>query len=162
MIGVVIRDAGNVSRTATAVVVRDAANVARTVSEIRVRDINNVSRVVYRAGGAAVVTATANTSYVSGYTRYSSSATTNPVTVTGSGGTGPYTYAWSLLDYTSAIPPTATAPTSATSSFFQTGMAAGDVENSTWRCTVTDANGASGSVDITAAFVRVESGGVIP
>lgn len=162
MIGVVIRDAGNVARAATAIAVRDAGNVSRVISEIRVRDINNVSRVVYRAGGAAVVTATANTSYVSGYTRYSSSATTNPVTVTVAGGTAPYTYAWSLLDYTSAIPPTATAPTSATSAFFQTGMASGDVENSTWRCTVTDANGATGFVDITAAFVRVESGGVIP
>ncbi len=162
MIGIVIRDASNVPRTVTAIVVRDAGNVSRTISEIRVRDINNVSRVVYRAGGAAVITATASTSYVSGYTRYSSSATTNPVTVTGSGGTGPYTYAWSLLDYTSAIPPTATAPASATSSFFQTGMIAGDVESSTWRCTVTDANGATGFVDITAAFVRVESGGVIP
>ena len=67
-----------------------------------------------------------------------SSATTNSVTVTPSGGTSPYTYAWTLL---SGDTLTVTSPSAATTTFSKTGMGTGDSFSATYRCTVTDSTG---------------------
>jgi len=134
----IIRDATNTPRTITAIQVRDATNTVRAISEMWVRDSNNVSRLVFSL--APPMTASAFPETVGGFTLGTGVATTSDTVVTPSGGTAPYSYAWTLLTYDNAAPPTATAPTSATCGFTQTGIGIGEDYSATWRCTVTDSS----------------------
>lgn len=73
--------------------------------------------------------------------------TSSTATATPTGGTAPYTYAWTKV---SGDTMTATSPTSA-STAFRLGVGPGDVKTATYRCTVTDKNGltAQDTVSIT-------------
>lgn len=73
--------------------------------------------------------------------------TSSTATATPTGGTAPYTYAWTKV---SGDTMTATNPTSA-STAFRLGVGPGDVKTATYRCTVTDKNGltAQDTVSIT-------------
>ena len=100
---------------------------------------------------AAAVAASAGalTASVSPVYAYATSATagtliTNSVTVTPSGGTGPYTYAWAKF---SGDTFTISAPTSATTTFSVT-LGSGGFADATYRCTVTDSLAATYSVDV--------------
>lgn len=66
------------------------------------------------------------------------SATTNAATITVTGGSGSYTYAWS---YVSGSPAVVTSPTSASTTFSRNASAADPANTLTgvYRCTVTDA-----------------------
>jgi hypothetical protein len=67
--------------------------------------------------------------------------TTAAVTATAAGGAGPYDYAWSKFSGGNI---TATAPNSDRTNFTATGLsAAGETRTAKFRCTVTDANGAT-------------------
>lgn len=80
--------------------------------------------------------------------------TTNSVTVTPSGGTAPYTYAWSFV---SGDTVTINSPTSATTTF--TGDPVGySVLSSVYRCTVTDNAAADASVTVGISIYRVNPG----
>ena len=72
--------------------------------------------------------------------------TSDPVTVTASGGTSPYTYSWVRQ---SGSTMSATAATSATTSFSRS-LAVNGTASAVWRCTVTDAASATATVDVTA------------
>lgn len=73
--------------------------------------------------------------------------TSSTATATPTGGTAPYTYAWTKV---SGDTMTVTNSTSA-STAFRTSVGPGDVKTATYRCTVTDKNGltAQDSVSIT-------------
>lgn len=81
----------------------------------------------------------------------SPSVTTNSTTATASGGSGPYTYAWTLVSADSLVW-TATLPTERTSSFRAADVTAGLDSFASFTCTATDARGATGTVDV-GAFV---------
>ena len=111
-------------------------------------------------GVSANVTPTADHGTVNGYVinnRLATSVTTNAVTVTAVGGTGPYTYAWTRLSGSTAVD--ADSPTNATTTF--TAIVPRDgVCTATFRCTVTDSLGSTGTVNVVATLThdRSESG----
>lgn len=74
------------------------------------------------------------------------SITSGVATATPTGGTGPYTYAWTKVAGDTL---TVTSPNSA-STTFRAGIGPSDSRSATYRCTVTDKNGltASGNVSI--------------
>ena len=75
----------------------------------------------------------------------SGSLTSPPATGTGSGGTGPYTYAWT---YVSGSSFTINSPGLA-STTFTTSLTAGQLKSGVYRCTVTDSLSATASATIT-------------
>lgn len=75
----------------------------------------------------------------------------NSVTVTPTGGTGPYTYAWTRLSGSSSI--YATSPTAATTTFHAT-IYIGPSRTATFRCTVTDSLSATAVVDVPVTISR--------
>lgn len=90
----------------------------------------------------------------------SSNITTNSVSATGSGGTSPYTYAWSRVSGDSSI--TASSSANRTTSFSRTGCIAGTAYSGVWRCQVTDAAGTivySDNVSITITCTAPSGGG---
>jgi hypothetical protein len=160
-----IRDSGNTLRTidgtgSTRIRMRDAGNTLRTITRIRMRDASNVLRTVYDTSGGTAFAASASPTFAFGSTSGSGSATTYATTVTASGGTAPYTYAWSLIahDHPTAIP-TINSPTSATTTFTQTNMHKDAIYTATFRCTVQDSAAHSTTVDVEAQFEDDTSGG---
>lgn len=77
--------------------------------------------------------------------------TSEAATVTPTGGGAPYTYAW--VRNTGAA--TINSPTSATTTFTETGLAASEARNSTFTCTVTDASGQTAVVSASAYIERI-------
>jgi hypothetical protein len=75
----------------------------------------------------------------------SSTVTTNAVTVTPTGGTAPYTYAWA---YVSGDTFTIDASTAATTTFTRT-VGSSTMYSAVYRCTVTDAAAATATIDVT-------------
>jgi hypothetical protein len=100
-----------------------------------------------------------NRSSVSG-SATTSTITTNSVSATGSGGTSPYTYAWSRVSGNSAI--TATNANSRSTSFTRSSCVAGTSYSATWRCQVTDSAGTivySSNVSVTITCTGGSSSG---
>ena len=103
----------------------------------------NVATVTGAASGGALV-ATLNRSAVTGNRSGAGTVTTGSVTVTASGGTGPYIYAWTNV---SGDTFTVTSPTAATTTFSIT-VAVEEVKLAQYRCTVTDSLAATYAVDV--------------
>lgn len=146
----IMRDASGVPRTITELWVRDASNVLKEITELRVRDTNSVSRIIFST--TSPLSAVASEPIVFGSSFGTGTATTTSTTITPSGGTAPYTYAWSLLMTTGGVNPTAGGPTSATTNFTQTSLGPGEGVSSEWLCTVTDDDGNTTDVQVTANF----------
>ena len=85
-------------------------------------------------------------------------ATTSPVTITPSGGIGPYTYSCVRVTGTGG---TVTSPSSATTTFRRL-MGNGEVVTNVFRWTVTDAMASTITGDCTVDFVSEETGGFEP
>jgi hypothetical protein len=80
--------------------------------------------------------------------------------VAASGGTTPYTYAWSLIAHSHPTTnPTINSPSSATTTFSQANIGEDETYTATFRCTVNDSAAHSTTVDVTARFVDRTSGG---
>jgi len=79
--------------------------------------------------------------------------TTPPCVITPTNGTPPYTYQWTLVSYDYwGGAPSATSPSSNTTSFSQHLNDYQDSASASFRCSVRDANGNTGSVLVQAGF----------
>lgn len=97
------------------------------------------------------MTATASPASVTGFAALAGSATitTNSTTVTPSGGSAPYTYAWAKNSGTGGTWSIASA-TSDTTKFTCSGVAGDTDYTAIFRCTITDATGGTATVDVQA------------
>jgi len=78
--------------------------------------------------------------------------TPSSVTVTASGGTGPYTYAWTHVSGDSAVG--VSSPFAATTGF-SANVGKNQTKAATKRCTVTDSLGATASVDVHVSLTYI-------
>lgn len=153
-----------------AITVRDALGVTRSITGMKVLDgtlLRSVFRVkVVDTDGTTIrtvatfsppMTAAASPVSVSGTADSASPVpvTTNAVTVTPSGGTGPYTYAHSVLSYLGGGTLSFSNAASATTTVTLTSVPPGDSEIATLRCTVTDAFGQTATADYDATFTNI-------
>jgi len=140
------------SKLLSAVNIIDGTGVDRQVNIIRIIDEDGYDRVVFDHAGITSLSMSFDPNYAIAYTEYSTAATTNTVTANVVGGTPPYTYAWSVSDYTSAKPPSIGSSTNQTTSFSLSGLISGDSESATVYCLVTDSNGNNVSAELSAFF----------
>lgn len=140
-----IQDAGTL-RTITGLKVR-VGGVTRTIRQIKVMDGGTLRTVATFSSALSVSISTVAEAIGS-----SSSLTTNSVTATPSGGTAPYTYAWTLVTNGGRNASTAGSPSLATTNFTKTGLVPTDVVTDVWRVTATDSFGQTATADVTATF----------
>lgn len=105
-------------------------------------------------GEAPDVTAAANPAAVFGTGRFPT-VTTGSTSVGVGGGKAPFTFAWTTVDASGVWE--ITSPASATTAFRCTTAIQSDSQDATFRCTVTDANGKTATVDVTAQAYRYGS-----
>lgn len=149
-----MRDGSNVLRAITRIRMRDATNVLRTIQRIRMRDASNVLRVVYQY---LSVSLSATTAYGVAHGLASSGpvTTATSITVTVSGGTAPFTYAWQFVSGDLAV--VANTPAAATTSFGAALVPSGGSKEAVYQCKVTDTNGATITTDtVTAEVVWID------
>ena len=96
----------------------------------------------------------------SGFAVAGDPGSTDSVTMTASGGTSPYTYAWTQLSGNADPGPyKANSPTSATSTFADANNLVADNDvttDETWRCTVTDNVGRTATNAVTVRLTWVD------
>jgi len=111
--------------------------------------VNGVS-----AGAASVPTALAASAVPTSLAKSASTAsiTTDSCAVTATGGTAPYTYAWTRLSGSTDI--AADSASAATTTFTGTSLASGSTYTATFRCTVTDNAAATATVDVPVTITR--------
>lgn len=114
--------------------IRDSEGTLQRVQNAYVRDASGASRKVYAAFQAAAAPSTVQGS---GNSTANISITTAVASCTPSGGTAPYTYAWSTTDADFV----ANSPDTAATSFTGSGVGPSGLKNASFICTVTDANG---------------------
>ena len=90
---------------------------------------------VWKESGYTAPAVEVDTSYVFGIKTGSGTCTSDAATITASGGSGSFTYAWSRVSGDSST--SATSPTAAASTFHRTGSPTNNY-SSVWRCRVTD------------------------
>jgi hypothetical protein len=116
------------------------------VARMVLRTPTGDSEIYTQAGGGAL---TAEASPFSAVGSVSGSGTqdvtSNLVTVTPSGGTSPYTYAWARISGDSDV---LALNSTAAATRFQATIELGGFRNATFRCTVTDARARTGTVDV--------------
>lgn len=159
------RSASGLKATAS-LKLRDSGAVLRTIGTVRIRDAGNVLRTVWTAGGGGGGF-TASAVPLSSYGGIAQGSTTtvyaDAITVTPTGGAGPYTYAWALV---SGDPGTwtFTAPAAQTSRVGRANVAPGTDYTHIVKCTVTDASGATADTpDITVTVENFgELSGLLP
>jgi hypothetical protein len=83
------------------------------------------------------------------------SQTTNSVTVTASGGTPGYTYAWTNVSSSGTIAVDSAA--AATTTFSAASLGLGETRTATKRCTITDSVAATKTIDVTVSITRINS-----
>lgn len=145
-----IRDNSNTQRTVVELWMRDTGNTPREVQELWARDATNTPRMIYST--APPMSASITPSLVFGVTLGTGTVDTDAATMSASGGTAPYTYAWTITAYTSAVSPSVLNPTSASTAFRQTSLGIGAAESADIQCVATDANGFTVSATCQAFF----------
>jgi hypothetical protein len=148
--GIVIRDA-SADRTITEFHVIDAGSTDRTITQGRIIGADRVDRVFWDPSGTVSFNVTISPGLVSGTEFGTGTATTGTATASATGGTGPYTFAWTLISYTHpTTAPTITSAATAATKFIQTNIGAGADYSADFRVTATDSIGNTGFDDITA------------
>ena len=137
-----IRDASGTLRTITGIAMRDAGGVLRPIKMAKARDAGSTLRVVF-SGMKVTVSPDEATGFAS--TGGDRAVVTSGVSATVTGGTAPYTYAW-----TPSAGWSATSPALASTAFVSPDISPGDSSTGDAYVTVTDANGQTAvSNDIT-------------
>lgn len=105
---------------------------------------------MFQAAGAGSLSATASPPSVNGAASegFDTLIDTATTTVTATGGTEPYTYAWTLQ--AGDVGWEAESPLGRSSRFTSPQVAPGASSSATFRCTVTDARSRTGTVDVEA------------
>lgn len=153
---ITVLDAGSVERLITAMKVMDGATL-RTIRRVKVLDTDGTTlRTV--AEFAPALSLDISPTGLFGLANSSGAVTvttSGSATATPTGGTGPYTYAWTNISDTHASGTvSATASTSATSSFRMTNVGAFETYDAVVRCTVTDAIGQTAYDDLNITFIN--------
>lgn len=89
----------------------------------------------------------------------STSATSGSVTVTATGGTPGYTYAWTHVSGSTDV--TVTSASAAATTFGVTGLSDGATKSAIKRCTITDAAAATYTLDVAVQFTRDDPGDLV-
>lgn len=139
---------GGATREITSFKVK-VAGTLRTVRTVKVQS-GGVLRTVYSSAGDMSAAASAPTVYGSADTARVDS---DQVTVTPTGGVGPYTYSWARTSGSGLI----LTPSFATTSFYINGLTPGQLVSGVFQCTVTDSLGATATASVTAELQRTES-----
>ncbi len=152
---ITIIDAGSVSRTVAAMKVLDGSTL-RTIFRAKVMDADGTTlRTV--ATFSPAMTASTSPSFID-VSAPSSTMTTPPCTVTPVGGTAPYTYSCVVTFFDGFASPVVNSPTSATTTFTQSSVVSGDVAQTTFTWTVTDAFGLTTTATVNANFSNITGG----
>jgi hypothetical protein len=106
------------------------------------------------AASAGALTASANPASLYKENVGSGTITTDSVTITPVGGTGPYTYAWLYKSGYASF--TISSATAATVDFTSASLIPGQTRNGVWTCTVTDSLAATFAVDVAITVVATE------
>lgn len=102
--------------------------------------------------GPLIASASPDTTYGNGGGFGVKTVTTDTSTVSVSGGSPPYTYAWSRISGATVFNPTAAS--AATSAFSRTSLPVGGNDTATFICTVTDALGRTAVTNSVIATVE--------
>lgn len=105
------------------------------------------------ADAALAFSASVNPFSVIGTILGTGAVTTDSATVTPSGGTGPYTYAWAYVSGYASF--TTNSPTSATTTWTGSITLPGQDRSAVYRCTVTDSLAATASVTIGVSISEI-------
>lgn len=89
----------------------------------------------------------------------STSATSAAATVTATGGTPPYSYAWTRISGSTDI--SATSASAASTTFDVVSMSDGATKSAIFRCTVTDDVAATATIDVSVEFTRDDPGDLV-
>jgi hypothetical protein len=144
------RDAANALKPVSAIRWRDG--VLRSINAGKIRDAAGVLRTFFTS-----MTATVNNADPSGYEYGTTSASvfTNPATIVSvTGGTAPYAYAWVRLSGDVSV--TATVPAGPTTQF-TAFLPVDGYATAVFQCTVTDASGATATVQVTIILNNVST-----
>jgi hypothetical protein len=156
-LGITIRDAAATPRTLSAILMRDDANDQQALVSGYDRSVANVSELVFNPDGSLSLAVTIAPNTVAGFSSGTGTATSDEAVATATGGTAPYTYAWTLV--ASPNPCIANFPALGTTDFTMTGMGTGDSYIASWLVTVTDANSNTATASIDAIFSDI--GGIL-
>ena len=144
------RDASSTPRLIVGIAVRDAGNVLRTGQQASARDATML-RTVFSAFSSATISVDNTEVSGDGYSKGSITVSTNNATVTTSGGASPFTYAWTKLTGDSSW--SIASPSAASTFFRRSGVSQNSEYNATFSCTVTDAGGHSATSPVVTATV---------
>lgn len=145
-------DAGSVLRTITRLGVWDGSRLI-PMKALKLLDADGTTlRTIATFAPALTLAASPAGAFGTAASDVSVNVTTNSVTAIPTGGTGPFTYAWTVVSYTAATSPVITSATNASTTFRQDSMAPDTTASAVFRCTVTDAFGLQATVDVPADF----------
>jgi hypothetical protein len=155
--GIKVIDAASADRALSAISVIDPNGTSRNLLEMRVIDTGGTDRLVFSTGGGALAVS-ATPASVGGSSLSTGSITSGATTVSASGGTAPYTHAWTLISYDNLTPPVVNFPTAATTNFTQSNINYNETYSAVFRDTVTDAALATATVDVPVSWSQIPSG----
>lgn len=153
-------------KAAAAMRVRDGSAVLKTVGNVRLRDASNTLKLVYTSsgsGGAFAVDASPLVAYGGRAGGATLSITSEEVSVSITGGVGPYTYLWTVVAVSSGTW-SISAPNADKTRFIASAVPAFDTHSATFKCTVTDARGLtsdSATVEVNCSNYG-DLGGILP